>query len=365
VIRATSKFTLRICILVIFIIPLFSTTAQFLPSCSTSYGETVERDLYGEGTLDCQFQGGAGDNVTVNCGLCDGMLLMSENGERIQDTISGPGILYILPETGTYILTVHYVFVDGYGESRCVSEQPYYDSEGNYMYSMCTEYEMEQHQENTYQTLSFTIELESGNGPGTTTGSSAADDESPQATSIPAIPLRSEPITIPVDELCPSGTAQVQIRLRINALEIVDADEADGSSIVGGDEAYLYYGIGVDDGTEYWNLGENNEFLPVWSGDAAEHDVFTTFDPVERVVDCGSLTVIIIAADEDDGFLGSTSLGVEQVQMSLEEGESIELEPETEVIFSGTSTDGTYDYRVRYTVELTAAETIDAATFGQ
>jgi hypothetical protein len=319
------------------------------------------REVYGRGTVDCQFEGHEGDQIRLWCTDCNGMRIQAEDGTLVHIERDETGIVGTIPETGTYILSARYEFVSDNSRQECAFWEQVYDEQGNYVSQFCSEYQIVGGESEFYYTIEFGVDLVDGVSSGSS-GNLSPVEEVPQATTIP---VRSEPITIPVDELCPSGNGQVQIRLRINALEIVDADEADGSSIVGGDEAYLYYGIGVDDGTEYWNLGENNEFLPVWSGDAAEHDVFTTFDPVERVVDCGSLTVIIIAADEDDGFFGSTSLGVEQAEMLLEAGESIELEPETEVIFSGTSTDGTYDYRVRYTVELTAAETIDAATFGQ
>lgn len=333
------------CFLVSLVIsPFFKATAQSLPNCSLEYGETIERVVYGEGTILCHFEGSANDNITVECLYCDGMRLTTASGVRIEDMISGPGTHYILPQTGTYIVTIHYSLVRGWSESRCVNEQDYYDNDGNFMYSMCVEYEMEPNEENYAENVQFVVDVLGGSGP---------SSQQQQRLKPTEIPLLTDPVTIHIDELCPDSDGQIQIALQLNALEIVDADEADsGTSIVGGDEVYLYYGIGVDDGTDMWDMGRDGEYFFTWSGDLARGDLITEFEPMIRVVDCGKLTVIIIAAEENDGFFGSTTLGIEQAEMSFTEGEQVELIPETEVIFSGTSIDGTYDYRIRYTVAL-------------
>ncbi len=152
--------------------------------------------------------------------------------------------------------------------------------------------------------------------------------------------------------VCASAGGQAKITVTIDELWIKDPEEADTTSIVGGDEAILYYAIGIkeSDGADF---GSNREFVKQWNADAYQGDRFTNFDPLSRTISCGEFVVVDIVAFEDDApFGGSSLLGEEPIEFVLNASDIPNVAPRTEVVFSGRTGDGQYDYRVYYTLEV-------------
>src|SRR5690606_27001940 len=139
--------------------------------------------------------------------------------------------------------------------------------------------------------------------------------------------------------------------LSLDELTIVDPEEADTTSFSGGDESVILYGIGIVHGTgndaEY-DFGANSEFAVQWTGDSYGGDRFDDFPVVTRTLACGERMVLLLGAFEDDSPFGNVvRLGISADEFILNSENLPAFEPETEIVFSGRTSDGSYEYRLR------------------
>ena len=175
-------------------------------------------------------------------------------------------------------------------------------------------------------------------------------------------PLTVWTITIPVQAsayLCEDPSASVEITLSIDELYLADPEEADTTSIIGGDEVIFLWGIGTLQPSNDIEYGANDAYLLIMSDDGQTGERFTNFSEIRRVVSCGEVVIIGIAAVEDEGFAGQNAIGNDFFEISLDAqaeysstGEIIERSLD----FSGTTYDGSYRYEIRYTVILMPSE---------
>lgn len=108
-----------------------------------------------------------------------------------------------------------------------------------------------------------------------------------------------------------SMSCSYQVEATIDQLVIVDPEEADNpdSNIVGGDEAFLSYGLWVDvpdpDDTLLYVWDDNSRHSRGWQGDVYQDDVFDNFPEVPVVaVNCGQLVTFAIQVWESDAPWG-------------------------------------------------------------
>ncbi|MBL8164633.1 MAG: hypothetical protein JNJ61_21765 [Anaerolineae bacterium] len=340
---------------VVLLVPLIPVSAQSAVACQLAHGDAVDLSVFGQGWLSCEFSGNAGDAVYLWCGGCQRITVLDPAGNEVfsNDDFDPTSGEYILPESGTYAVGFYHAFTESVATgSECGAFEDRYDSNGLYMGTDCVLYDIIYSERDTYGTVSINFEFLDPNAVSNTTDQDA--DSTVESDQDERSAVNLNPVIVDLSDLCSTRDASVRITLKIDELQIVDAEEADTNSIIGGDEAFLIYGIGilVDD---QWEIGQNSEYLVQWDANAVEGDVFDSFQSITREVECSETAGLLIAAVEDDGWLGSTTLGMEQVEITLDSGETLELVPETEVIFSGVANDGPYDYRVKYTTAIDAS----------
>lgn len=156
-------------------------------------------------------------------------------------------------------------------------------------------------------------------------------------------------------DLCATGN--VVVTLDVTRLFVEDPEEADTTSIIGGDEAFLLFGIGVYDGGQP-DYGFDNEFLGYYGGDLYQGNVVRSVGSVTRTVACDEIAFVSLVLFEDDSGLFGTSyiaLGQPAIMplVSSQNPSGTYVDP-LPVRFYGSSTDGSYDYTITFTVSMAA-----------
>lgn len=151
--------------------------------------------------------------------------------------------------------------------------------------------------------------------------------------------------------MCANISDQIKVTLQIDLLLVVDPEEADTTSIVGGDEAemiYAIFGKGLDGQPE-----STPRFAQKWTGDLVKGSQISksAFPALSRSFQCGLAASVGFTVSESDApFGGDDTLGTELIAISLTPtGIASVVSPKT-VTFTGRTGDGTYDYRVTYSV---------------
>ena len=154
----------------------------------------------------------------------------------------------------------------------------------------------------------------------------------------------------------------VEVLLSPLAVTVHDAEEADGASIVGGDEILFLYGVIVSRDGEYYGVTADNTAndpnyraaMQLWQGETFPGDQVTEFTPLEALpVRCGySVGYLLQLVEDDSPWGGRTDMGaVDETQTLLVQriplgwGWSME----TSHHFEGTGIDGTFDYEAVFT----------------
>ena len=160
-----------------------------------------------------------------------------------------------------------------------------------------------------------------------------------------------------VDAIC-----AIDVLLSPVTVTVHDAEEADGASIVGGDEAHFLYGVIVSRDNTYYGLTAENTandpnyraVVQLWEGETFLYDKVTDFTALEPVTArCGYPVIYFLRFAEDDApWGGHTDMGL------LEESQTLLVQRiplgwrwsiESSHHFAGTGIDGTYDYEAAFT----------------
>lgn len=166
----------------------------------------------------------------------------------------------------------------------------------------------------------------------------------------------SQPTPVPT-RAASTGACGYTITLTIDELHIVDAKEADTTSIIGGDEVIVLFGIATamfnEDALDW---GPNDRHFQRFTADGYGGDRFSP-GSVTRQVTCGEADEFgaVIQVNEDDtGFFGSDFdiLGETIFVFFDLTADSIpaDFDPNLSTRLVGETSDGTYDYRLEYTV---------------
>lgn len=318
---------------------VLSVTPVQAQNCRIEFNEESEWNGYGSGTLTCSFDAEAGQGISISCYNC--LIFGLENAD--QEMIAAPEEPYdylesVIETSGTYyVIIFHEFIVEDPMQSQCESYNDYpYETSLDFLIT-CDQLAASGGMVDTSGTFSILL--------------SSADVDPNPADSVSGENDEASTEAVIVD-ICEGSEEQIEVTLRIDRLTVVDPEEADTTSITGGDEAIIIYGIGVADG-QRWDFGRNNAHAEYWSGDLYRGDVETRFSDITREVECGALVGIAIAAAEDDGFMGgTTTLGEELITYELLPGPLNLGIPSQEISFSGRTHDGSYEYVIEYTVEV-------------
>jgi len=165
------------------------------------------------------------------------------------------------------------------------------------------------------------------------------------------------PTATPLYTATPAPTLSncyVTVSVALNNVVVKDhvgVNAFDSTSIVGGDEAYLWYGVSsAPRSQQEYDVGANDEWYLLESFDLYDGSRVFGLPTLRRPSHCEYKTIVFFALSEDDGLLGSRDLGILEVNI---DSNNLDRYPLTETrSITGTILEGTYDYEYTYTIDV-------------
>ncbi len=169
---------------------------------------------------------------------------------------------------------------------------------------------------------------------------------------LPTVVPTAMPTTTPIPLTCTNPNDTVTITLTIDLLHVIDPEEADTTSIFGGDEIEFYYGLAIADGNSF-DYGRNNGFIDSYEANLYQGDRIRNFRDLEREVSCSDEAYAVLYLTEDDGMMGGIiDLGVQQIEIPLDPT-LISLYPMEDTFnIEGRTHDGSYNYAITIIVDV-------------
>lgn len=337
-------------------------------------GQAVLYVASGEGGAyaECTFVGVAGDVISAN-----DMYWASYSAQSMIFSLYGPGGYLMdmdyanyeweLPETGTYTLWVSADFGSEPSYSDWETRQEWDSNTGTWV---DVQYQVMVPGEPIYGVISVYLTLvsagdgipptlnPSSSGSNSNGGSSSNNGNSGGGTVTTYLdPQPNPPYALGTEisstaGLCDNPDNRIDVTLDLNEIYVVNPEEADTNSFVGGDEAMIFYALGKEVAGDM-HFGSNDQFAQFYYGDLYTGDHVRTIPHITRPYRCGETIFVAIEAYETDTFFTTEFVQLGEfifIEIPLD-GTVIEFTSETEGIFSGRAVDGDYQYNIYYTIE--------------